>query len=162
MKLTPEEKRQRRIDRAHEHFRTIGIGKIFNQYKVGVASLFQWLVRLRNADENGNATCICCGTIAKWDEMHGAHYVPRTNKATIIDDRNVWPACVLCNVYRDGNLAPYRAALVKKFGEDEVVALECTRLPRNHSWDKARLAEIKVDFLDEIALHERRLGLRSG
>lgn len=92
--------------------------------------------------------------------MHGSHFIPRTNKATIIDPDNIWPACVNCNKYKDGNLAEYRPRLIAKIGIERVERLEKMQLPRNYVWNRWELAEIKVNLLDEIKRHEERLGVR--
>lgn len=156
MKLTPEEKRRRRIERVHEHFRTIGIGKIFNQYKVGVASLFQRLVRLRARDEHGYCTCFTCGDRKPWGEMDSGHFITRSNKATILDPRNTHPQCVRCNQHLGGNGVRYLQAMLAKYGQEVVDELQAAKLPRNHTWDKEKLAEMKIDFLDEIARLEKQ------
>lgn len=160
MALTEEQKRLNRIDRALQTYKCLTIGKVFNKYKVGVASLNQELVRLANADDEGFCVCITCGVRQQWNEMHGGHYVKRSNKATTLDPRNVWPQCVSCNSFDDGRAGPYRAALVAKFGEESVVDLEQTKLPKNHSWNRYELAEIKINLLDEIKKHKKRLGIK--
>jgi len=158
MKLSEAEKRQRRIDRIHQHFRTIGIGKIFNQYKVGVASLFQRLVRLRARDEHGYCTCFTCGDRKPWGEMDSGHFISRSNKATILDPFNCHPQCVRCNQHLGGNASAYLQAMVRKYGIEIVEDLQAAKLPRNHTWDKEKLAKMKVDILDEIARLEKENG----
>lgn len=82
--------------------------------------------------------------------MDSGHYVSRNNKATIMDARNCWPQCKADNQHKGGSTAAYRLALVAKFGEASVQELEATKLPKTHVWDRRRLAELKIDMLDEI------------
>lgn len=156
MKLTPEEKRRRRIERVHDNLRTLMIGTIFNAYPNGIAVLFQKIVRLRARDEHGYCTCITCGTRKYYTEMQGGHFIPRGNKATILDHRNVHAQCVRCNEYLNGNSAAYLQAMLAKYGQEVVDELQAAKLPRNHTWDKWKLAEMKIDMLDEIARLEKQ------
>lgn len=162
-KLTNEQKRQNRIDKWHERFRhPVTIHRVFNGSKsnpeFGVAVNLQKLVRLANADNDGMCECICCGVRLHWSVMNGGHFLTRTRLSTIIDPRNVHPQRVYCNKERGGNVAEYRKALVRKYGEESVEELE--RLShQKRDWNRYELAEIKVNFLDEIAFHEKRLGI---
>lgn len=155
MKLTPKEKRKRRIDRACEHMRTLTIGSIFNKHPSGLACLFQRLVRLRARDEYGYCTCLTCGDRKPWGEMDSGHFITRSNKATILDPRNVHAQCVRCNQHLSGNGAAYLQAMLAKYGIEVVEELQAAKLPRNHTWDREKLAAIKIDFLDEIARLEK-------
>lgn len=160
MALTEEQKRMNRIDRALQHLKTLTIGSVFNKHPGGLACLNQRLVRLANANDKGICKCISCGKEDQWNAMDSGHFVGRSNKATILDERNVWPQCVRCNQHLSGNAAEYRKALVEKIGEDQVSDLETTRLPRNHVWNWYELAEIKINLQDEIKQHEKRLGIK--
>lgn len=159
MRLTDEQKRLNRIEAFYQYFRTLGIGKVFNQPKVGLAPLFQRLVRLANADSQGFCVCITCGVRKKWDQLDAGHYVSRENKRWILDPRNCHPQCVSCNQHQGGNRGEYRRVLVAKYGEEQVSEMERERLPKNHVWDKRELAEIKVNLKDEIKFHEKRIGV---
>lgn len=155
MKLSEQEKRQRRIDRAHEHMRTLTIGSIFNKHPSGLACLFQKLVRLRARDKYGYCTCFTCGDRKPWGEMDSGHFITRSNKATILDHRNVHAQCVRCNQHLSGNSAAYLQAMLAKYGIEVVEELQAAKLPRNHTWDREKLAALKIDFLDEIARLEK-------
>jgi len=159
MPLTSEQKRQRRIDRTHEQLKALTIGSVFNKHPSGLACLFQRLVRLANADDTGMCECISCGVRQPWNMMDSGHFVSRNNKATILEPSNVNPQCKSCNQHKSGNTAEYRKRLVEKVGLAEVERLEKMQLPKNHCWNRYELAIVKVDLLDEIKAHERRLGI---
>jgi 5-methylcytosine-specific restriction endonuclease McrA len=154
------DKRQRRIEREHEKLKALTIGSVFNKHPSGLACLFQRLVRLANADQNGFCECISCGVKQPWNTMDSGHFVSRNNKATILDPENCWPQCKSCNQWKSGNTAEYRKRLVEKIGSVSVERLEVARLPKNHVWNRLELAEVKVNLMDEIRLHETRLGIR--
>lgn len=157
MPITEEQKRQNKIEKTFQAYRALTIGKVFSHPSIGLATLFQRLVRLANADENGMCVCISCAKRQPWNQMDSGHFISRANKATIIDPDNVWPQCKYCNDRLSGNLAEYRKNLVAKIGERAVVKLETAKLPKNHVWDRRALAETKVDLQAEIRMHEKRL-----
>jgi len=157
---TPEEKRQKRIETFCERMRGKSIEKIFNEPKTGLAALAQKLTRLAQADANGVCQCVTCDRQLHWKLMQGGHYVTRSNKATILlVGLNVNPQCPDCNRFNHGRPERYRAVLVERHGEANVAALESMKLLKNHSWNRYELAETKVNLLDEIKLHEKRLGI---
>lgn len=168
MALTEAEKRERKIKEWLVKYRDKkwSISKIFNApNRVGIATTYQRLVRLALADDDGYVDCISCGRSKHVNVMEGGHFVGRKNLATIVDFgngliQNVWPQCKFCNKYSEGSRIEFRAALIEKFGEADVLKLERARLPKNHVWNKYELATLKVNFVDELKAHERRIGLR--
>jgi hypothetical protein len=160
MKIPEHQKRLNRIEKAFDLYRTLTIVNVFGHQRVGLATLFQRLTRLANADDQGRCECISCGRVQQWNEMDGGHFISRQNKATIIDPDNVWPQCKYCNDHLSGNQAEYRKNLVAKIGEKAVRKLETAKLPKNHVWNRRELAEIKVDLQAEILMHEKRLGIK--
>ena len=151
---SPEEKHEARVERAYQSMRCLTIGSIFNKHPNGLACLFQKLVRLKARDKHGICECITCGKRQPWQEMDSGHYIPRTNKATALDERNVSVQCVFCNRHGSGELAKYREALIAKYGIEAVEELETKRLDRNHTWDRRELAKIKIALLDELKTYE--------
>ena len=154
--------REKRAERFLKTFKTLSIGKCFNQSGVGVAVVFQKLVRLRAANEFGICECISCGKHDHWKKMQGGHYISRSNKSTILHPDNVHPQCHQCNAPPSrgglaGNGEGYHRALVEKIGEDGVSHLR--QLSReSRQWSKHELADLKVEFMEEIDKHLKRLG----
>lgn len=159
MPLTEAEKRKRRIERTCEQLKALTIGSVFNKHPSGLACLFQRLVRLANADSQGLCECISCGAKHPWNTMDSGHFVSRSNKATILEPDNCWPQCKRCNQWMSGNAAEYRKRLVDTIGLERVERLEGMKLGKDHVWNRYQLATIKVDLLDEIKRHEKRLGI---
>jgi hypothetical protein len=44
--------------------------------------------------------------------------------STRFDLHNIHLSCVACNKWKNGNLIPYRKALIEKYGQEEVERLE--------------------------------------
>jgi hypothetical protein len=148
-------KEDKRLDRIEQQLRTLTPDKVFNKPNVGLASIFQKLVRLRARFKDGNCRCITCGKVQHYKLMDAGHFVGRNNKATILDSRNVNPQCKKCNSWGSGEKDKYREALVKLYGIEVVRELETRTLPKNHVWDRRELAKLKIEFLDEIKELER-------
>ena len=85
---------------------------------------FQRMRRLEEMNADGTVTCISCGRIIPFSESQGGHYISRTCEATCNEPDNVWPQCVSCNCYKDGNYIEYRMRLVRKIGIKRVERLE--------------------------------------
>jgi len=171
MAKTPEEKRSAQVNKWHKKFLAASIGKIFNgtrrpvkNLEFGIAVNYQKLVRLRAMDANGFVQCVSCGRSYRWQEMNGGHFIGRSNYRTIVDfgdmfpERlipNCWGQCPRCNDHLSGNHASFREFLVAAFGDEKVKELEAAKLPDGWVWDKRKLAELKVDFLEEIKQLEK-------
>lgn len=167
-----QQKREKKVDKWFAKFREASIGKIFNgtrrpvkNLEFGIATNYQKLVRLRAADDNGYCQCVSCGRSYAWQSMNGGHYVSRANYATIVDFgnglcQNVHPQCTRCNDQLSGNMVEYRKFMTTVYGETKVLELETAQLPEDHVWDKRELAELKVDYLEEIKSESKRLGVR--
>lgn len=61
---------------------------------------------------------------------------------------NIHLQCDVCNVYKSGNIEAYRAALVERYGEAAVLALENNNTP--HRWTVEELKEIRLVALADL------------
>lgn len=89
--------------------------------------LLSMYVRIRDFKKYG--TCISCGkTFNTWKDSQAGHYAPAQNCGfgLLFDKNNVHGECPKCNnpVFSGGKLIPYRANLVKRYGEEFVHALD--------------------------------------
>ncbi|EJM8367259.1 recombination protein NinG [Salmonella enterica] len=92
--------------------------------------------------------CISCGTKTA-PVWHAGHY--RTTAAAPqlrFTDNNVWLQCPSCNVHKSGNIEAYRAALVERYGEAAVLALENNNT--THRWTVEELKEIRLAALADL------------
>jgi DNA-directed RNA polymerase subunit RPC12/RpoP len=84
---------------------------------------------VRRRDYMTYGTCISCGRkFTSWRESQAGHYAPAGNCgfALLFDKRNINGECAPCNnpVFSSGKLIPYRANLVKRYGEKAVKKLD--------------------------------------
>ena len=76
----------------------------------------QW-VRLSNADNNKNCICITCNKVFSVKEIQAGHFMSRKHYSTRWDERNVFPQCCGCNVFRYGEQYKYSLYLGNKLSK---------------------------------------------
>jgi hypothetical protein len=104
-------------------------------------------VRQKAADENGMVKCVSCPTILHWKEMHSAHFIGRSKKATRWLEENQHPACPSCNVYRkEYHMREYTLWMLEFYGYAFVEYLRCQ--------EKLVLSPSEVRRLAEEAIEE--------
>jgi hypothetical protein len=105
--------------------------------------VFSEFIRRRDADENGIGTCITCGRRKEWKYMDCGHYIKRQHMNTRFDEMCCQGQCKHCNNFEQGADAKFRAALVKKYGEEAVLLLEY-RGKLTKKWSRFEL-ELLID-----------------
>jgi hypothetical protein len=68
-------------------------------------SWFSKYRRLLFTKPDGTCTCVTCGIVKDWKEMHAGHYVDGRNNSVLFDEELVYPQCFHCNSKRWGCLA---------------------------------------------------------
>ena len=128
------------------------------------AVLCQRMVRLKAADDEGYCTCITCGRVSQWnDGMQGGHFIERGKTATKIDETNVHPQCRNCNKFRmkiSSVVLDYEQKLIDYYGREHVEDMK-RRAKQPFKPDRQWIAEQVEYFKEQIAFHEKRLGVRS-
>lgn len=130
--------------------------KTLGSCKNEVAKQFQLLVRIRSAAKGGLAECVSCGNCYHYKQMHGGHYISRTNSATLYDDRNVHPQCVRCNNFLGGNRDGYEQFMTDRYGADVIAELR-QNASQPKQWTRLELAEMIVEFRREIKRQTERV-----
>ncbi len=92
--------------------------------------------------------CISCGTKTAF-AWHAGHYRSTAAAGHLRFTRfNIHLQCDVCNVYKSGNIEAYRTALVERYGEAAVLALENNNTP--HRWTVEELKEIRLVALADL------------
>jgi len=105
--------------------------------------VFQKWIRERDKDK----PCISCGTITSslWDAGH--YLKAEVFSGLIFDEDNVHKQCRKCNRYLSGNEVQYRLGLIKRIGEERVLALESkANEERLKKYTNQELQEIQVKY----------------
>lgn len=72
------------------------------------------IVRIGEADSNGNVSCFTCGATNHFTKMQCGHFIPRANKALRWELTNLRTQCVSCNEHKDGNSKVFAERLDKE------------------------------------------------
>ena len=65
-------------------------------------AVFSQYIRLKDADEFGNATCFTCGKVDHWKKLQNGHFQSRKHYSTRWDEINCQVQCAGCNVFKYG------------------------------------------------------------
>ena len=85
--------------------------------------VFSQFVRLSNADNKGNCTCVTCGKVGHWKTggIQAGHFMSRKHYSTRWNEDNVKPQCVGCNVFKSGEQYKYSLYLGKQLSEELMI-----------------------------------------
>jgi len=78
-------------------------------------AVFSQYIRLKDADEFGNATCFTCGKIDHWKKLQNGHFQSRKHYATRWDEMNCQVQCVSCNMFKGGEQFLFGKYLDERF-----------------------------------------------
>ena len=79
--------------------------------------IFSEFIRLRYADNNGNAECVTCGKIDNWKKLQCGHFQSRKHYSTRWHEDNCQVQCSGCNVFKYGEQYKFGLYLNAKYGE---------------------------------------------
>ena len=110
---------------------------------------FQKWVRERDKDK----PCISCGKMVA-EQWHGSHYYKaEVFRGVVFHELNVNKACSHCNRWLDGNLIPYRAELINRYGLEKVELLDKEAdQTRQRKWERGELVEIRDEYKQKFKL----------
>lgn len=109
-------------------------------------------IRLRDKDYG----CISCDKPKDWNgQWHASHWKSVGSRPDLrFNEDNIHKACSQCNLWLSGNPIPYREELLRRIGEDRVLALEA-----DHAQPKRMRAS---DYLEEIEKYREKLKALTG
>ena len=102
--------------------------------------------------------CISCGCPPVGNKRGGlrdaSHYRSRSSAPHLrFHPMNVWSSCKKCNRYMEGNLIPYRKALVEKLGLEKVETLENNNATRKFTFTE--LDKIRTLYTQKAKLYKK-------
>lgn len=102
---------------------------------------FSKYIRMRDADEGGTVSCVSCGSLHHWRDVHAGHWIKRQHQAVRFDERNVAAQCVRCNLHMGGCQDEFGAYVLRKYGE--AAFNELLRLKRTaKKWTRGEVEEL--------------------
>jgi hypothetical protein len=93
-----------------------------SKWEAECRAIMQKIARIRDRHDG----CISCHMGANYGgAWHGSHFRPAGNNSAVqFSLWNIHKACAQCNLFKGGNLGPYRVKLVEKIGVERVEWLE--------------------------------------
>ena len=86
--------------------------------------LFSKKVKEKWVREDGSFQCISCQKILPGHLIQSGHFIPRGNMNLRWNFDNVFPQCVECNCFKNGDTKNFKLNLIQLFGIDHVENLE--------------------------------------
>jgi hypothetical protein len=116
--------------------------------------IFSRFCRMRDADENGTCSCVTCGKLAHWKEMHNGHFIKRQHMAVRFDEHNTHAQCCRCNLYMGGQQDSYGLYILKTYGGDELQRLVAAKHVTK-KWARSELEELINSYASRVKEIER-------
>ena len=115
---------------------------------------FNTYIRIRDY----HRVCISCGQSPYKGQRHSSHFRSRAAASQLrYHWANANASCAQCNSFKSGNIVPYRQALVKKYGEPVVEALECNNERR--TFTREELERISAVYKRKARLYRKFRGI---
>ena len=112
-------------------------------------SLMSLISRQKDKNQAGYVTCVTCGLMKYWKEMHAGHFFHGSHQRPIsYDNRNIHAQCPACNTYKGGARDEYACYIAKRYGPN---VLEELRLIKHQGKE---LKRVDLEELIERLTHE--------
>lgn len=114
-----------------------------------VDKAFSRYIRKRAANHGGWCECVTCGLSVPWEDIQAGHFVKRGHASVRWDERNVYPQCPQCNLFRSGAQDEMAYHIVKIHGEE--VLSELIRLKHTPKrWTMEELRELRERYEETL------------
>jgi len=122
---------------------------------------FSIYIRIRDANQDGNISCITCGRIVHWTKAHAGHFQRRALMATRFEEMNVHAQCSICNTFREGEQYRHGKAINLLHGRKTADWL-ISRSKRTVKYSKENLDDIARENQEEARELAKAKGLDLG
>lgn len=101
--------------------------KSYASLKRQLDKVFSEWIRRKDCSYYGQAMCVSCGMVSRWQDQQCGHFLPRHYLAGRWNEANCFVQCPSCNVFKRGNYPGFASFLNRTYGPDrieELVALK--------------------------------------
>jgi len=77
-------------------------------------------IRQKNANLDGFAECVTCGSVMHWKSLQAGHFIPSRNSNVLFAENNVHPQCVGCNIFKNGAWLDYYKFMMRTYGIETI------------------------------------------
>lgn len=125
-----------------------------DRLKEALDRIYRLFIRLRDARKDGTFQCISCGRILPFERSDCGYYINERHLSTRYNEDNCHAQCRTCNLFKGGNLDEFRKALIRRYGEEKVQALErmkndISKMSESDYQEKIEHYKIKVEELQK-------------
>lgn len=85
---------------------------------------FSRYIRLKHSDEGGYCNCVTCGAKLPWKKMQAGHFIDSRCNSVLFNEKIVYPQCVGCNMFLNGNKIKYFLFMLKNYTAREIEEFE--------------------------------------
>jgi len=126
------------------------------ELKAKLDKIFSQYIRLRKADDLGNAKCVTCGTVNHWKKLQNGHFMSRRHLSTRWSEDNCQVQCYSCNVMQQGKQYEYAKWLDNTYGKGKAdqLLLESKQLRK---FDRFELERMIDQYKQEVKYHLNRI-----
>lgn len=126
--------------------------KSLSKARTEALTAMQLMRRLEESDDRGFCYCISCGKRMHYKNAQGGHYIPRRHRATELEKDNIFPQCVRCNGFDEGNSIGYRDGLKNMIGQERLDRLE--DMHRAELGDERAMSRLSLE--DQIKVNYKK------
>jgi len=94
--------------------------KSYGILKRKLDKVFSIYIRQKDAGAYGQAICVSCGAVARWQSMHCGHFIPRHYLAARWNILNCFVQCPGCNLFKRGNYPGFASFLNRTYGPERI------------------------------------------
>jgi hypothetical protein len=113
--------------------------------------------------EIGQCVCITCGKTGSWkgsvdrfSGFHTGHFLASRRNSILLEEDNVCPQCVYCNIYQSGNPQAFRQWMLSVRGPEAVERLERLKT-ESVSFSREELVDMRIRFTERLKAAEERM-----
>ena len=115
--------------------------------------VFSRYIRMKDADEGGTVSCVTCGRLFHWSEVHCGHWIKRQHQSVRFREENTGPQCVRCNLHMGGCQDEYAAHILRKYGQatfDDLLA----KKREAKKWTRGELESLIEEYTQKVSTLE--------
>jgi hypothetical protein len=131
--------------------------KTLAKLKKDLDAIFSRYIRLRNANELGEAICVTCGIVKHWKELQNGHFMSRRHQVTRWNEDNCQVQCYSCNVMQQGKQFEYSIWLDNKYGKGKADEL-LQKSKGTLKLDRYDVERMILEYKQEVEYHLDRIG----
>lgn len=119
----------------------------------------QLLSRLQGSDDNGYCRCYTCGSISRFTEMDGGHFIDKSiGQRWAFDVRVIRPQCKICNNSSNSKIKGIFERKLREEHGDDFIDLVIAEKNEIRHMSKSDYTDLSAYFREQIRAERWRIG----